>query len=602
MAKYSYKGKSYKTKEAARAASKSDKAKSGGGSSLPTTPVTTPSNSKTTPTAPTPTVTGGGSNSAQLAAMKATLEKASADLRAGNVTGLAPSNPLSPKMAGPTPSPYSGPSVVDYLASKGQASDFGTRSRLAAQQGIVNYTGSAAQNTQLLMKLNTKASIPSTAITNGQTPQDVMDKRAMLENLQGQLKTKQQELADLLAESAKDVTDDEGFNNMNPLTEPDKYLSQYFSMDAARTMTPAQKEQQKLLDDAAKETEDFYGDRDDQIEGAYDKFGVDDKAKALGNLQKEMAQREVKLRNDVQVLETAPEFRGVSREFANDQREAIKSKGAFDLANLAIVESAYNGDLKTSRDLAQDLIENQFKTFEGKIEGFKARLAALMPQLDAEEKKQAIALEAAFDQQARNLAAKKADTELRYEYMTLAAKAGAPESVYKSILKAKSADEAFMLAAPYLKEKPKVSSSSSSDGTLPVAGLPQGLSTGADQVLKGIKAISDFTPSERTKIQTELGKLGFNKPEPANWFGTEFLAGQGITLDQNALETILKKNYARGLPAGVLERVIQEDIVKVLKILWNDYRDSVFGIGSAATKDSGSGDDLDSRIDGAFDE
>lgn len=44
-------------------------------------------------------------------------------------------------------------SVVDYLTSIGRDSSFSNRKRLAAQHGIRNYTGTAAQNTQLLNAL-----------------------------------------------------------------------------------------------------------------------------------------------------------------------------------------------------------------------------------------------------------------------------------------------------------------------------------------------------------------------------------------------------------------------------------------------------------------
>lgn len=50
-------------------------------------------------------------------------------------------------------SSYTGPSIVDYLNSLGKASDFTSRSTLAKQFGIQNYTGTAAQNTQLLSTL-----------------------------------------------------------------------------------------------------------------------------------------------------------------------------------------------------------------------------------------------------------------------------------------------------------------------------------------------------------------------------------------------------------------------------------------------------------------
>ena len=47
-------------------------------------------------------------------------------------------------------STYQGPSIVDYLNSTGQPSDFVSRTKLAAQFGIQNYKGTAEQNTQLL--------------------------------------------------------------------------------------------------------------------------------------------------------------------------------------------------------------------------------------------------------------------------------------------------------------------------------------------------------------------------------------------------------------------------------------------------------------------
>lgn len=45
---------------------------------------------------------------------------------------------------------YTGNSIVDYLNSIGKASDFASRKKYAAQYGITNYTGTAAQNTKLL--------------------------------------------------------------------------------------------------------------------------------------------------------------------------------------------------------------------------------------------------------------------------------------------------------------------------------------------------------------------------------------------------------------------------------------------------------------------
>ncbi len=56
---------------------------------------------------------------------------------------------------------YTGNSVVDYLKSQGQASDYASRASLAASKGIAGYAGTADQNTQLLKILTSSATTPS---------------------------------------------------------------------------------------------------------------------------------------------------------------------------------------------------------------------------------------------------------------------------------------------------------------------------------------------------------------------------------------------------------------------------------------------------------
>lgn len=57
---------------------------------------------------------------------------------------------------------YTGNSIVDYLKSVGQDSSYAARAQMAASMGISNYTGTAAQNTQLLNTLKT-SSAPAAA-------------------------------------------------------------------------------------------------------------------------------------------------------------------------------------------------------------------------------------------------------------------------------------------------------------------------------------------------------------------------------------------------------------------------------------------------------
>lgn len=60
---------------------------------------------------------------------------------------------------------YKGDSIVDYLNMQGRDSSLTARKRLAAQYGIKNYTGTAAQNTQLLNKLRA-GSVPKSKRIN----------------------------------------------------------------------------------------------------------------------------------------------------------------------------------------------------------------------------------------------------------------------------------------------------------------------------------------------------------------------------------------------------------------------------------------------------
>jgi len=64
---------------------------------------------------------------------------------------------------------YTGTSIVDYLKSTGQSSDFASRSKLASEKGISGYKGTAAQNTQLLNMLR-GAGAPAPTPTPTPTP------------------------------------------------------------------------------------------------------------------------------------------------------------------------------------------------------------------------------------------------------------------------------------------------------------------------------------------------------------------------------------------------------------------------------------------------
>lgn len=115
-------------------------------------------------------------------------------LNAGqNPTGTPANSPVTPSpITTSTPSPtntntqgnsYTGGSIVDALKAGGQASDFASRTTLAGQYGIKNYTGTADQNTQLLQKYRT--GLQSAQDSGNPAPQSQGDASAAVSDITG---------------------------------------------------------------------------------------------------------------------------------------------------------------------------------------------------------------------------------------------------------------------------------------------------------------------------------------------------------------------------------------------------------------------------------
>lgn len=86
---------------------------------------------------------------------------------------VTPDATVSTEVATTQPN-YTGNSIIDFLKTTGQPSDFTSRSQLASQMGISNYRGSSSQNIDLLNKIRSKptgTATPTTSETNGAATQ-----------------------------------------------------------------------------------------------------------------------------------------------------------------------------------------------------------------------------------------------------------------------------------------------------------------------------------------------------------------------------------------------------------------------------------------------
>ena len=104
-------------------------------------------------------------------------------------TGIQPNYQYYPSGATPTPTPattpqssaYTGTSIVDYLKSAGQASDYTSRAKLAMEKGIANYAGTPEQNIQLLNLLRGGQASTGTMAKTGFDTGAIEKKRLELE-------------------------------------------------------------------------------------------------------------------------------------------------------------------------------------------------------------------------------------------------------------------------------------------------------------------------------------------------------------------------------------------------------------------------------------
>lgn len=103
------------------------------------TPASTPAPQQKTPTPAAPAVTAAAASTAPTPTPKPVATPTPA--------------PTPTQTTNPAPSKYTGVSIVDYLKSVNQDSSHTNLSKLAADNGITNYSGTADQNTTLLKKL-----------------------------------------------------------------------------------------------------------------------------------------------------------------------------------------------------------------------------------------------------------------------------------------------------------------------------------------------------------------------------------------------------------------------------------------------------------------
>lgn len=401
---------------------------------------------------------------------------------------------------------YMGPSIVDYLSSLGQSSDFASRSKLAVDKGITGYTGSAGQNTQLLQALRNVSSSPASSAM-------VSDINTATSGGVGMTSTEQQGLSDLQrqqdaltasAAKARAALEAKDYRNMDYWTAKaeadrakyEKDLSDYYASTAdlrkqlTGAMTPGAKEQElsKKLVDIRSQAERF------KLQTEEDKFR---------------------------------EYEGQTLGFAGGRASEIDRKASFKNQEFLLQEK----NLLLSLGLEQDM-----RKMEG--EAAKTGLGFLHDDFELQTK-----VQERLDQQEEDLFNKantlqddaktslisiinelngvdpsKLDATSLKQLEDLSARSGLSFNLVKEALATQYAKTVFDNALKQRQED-RLGSDDSKNSSRTM------------QVLDGFIKISDLTSTEASKVTDELYKQGFNSDTPPPWF-REYIQkslGQSLT-------------------------------------------------------------------------
>lgn len=309
---------------------------------------------------------------------------------------------------------YTGPSIVDYLNSTGQASDYNSRATLAQQKGIQNYTGTADQNTQLLGMLRTPAptvqansAIPSTSLNQSTQPLNVPPPPqntppAPVQSIDDLLKAYQTDTAGQ-AQAKQEQT--------NILGRVESLINKQGTMSARQGELQGQ-----MVDPLQKQLNEI----NSQINGI--NASAFQATQASENRQ-------------------APTFAIYGEQAAIERQKSVQTYG------LAAAASALTGQISLAQQNVQRAIDTEFGGIESQLKYQQTLLDLNRDNLSKEDQKKADAFKIKLDERARQIEEQKQTKNDVYKTMLEAASLGADNATLNAIQNSTSPIEAIKITA-----------------------------------------------------------------------------------------------------------------------------------------------------------
>lgn len=375
-------------------------------------------------------------------------------------SGYASPTPATTTPA-PTPAPtqqslysggasYTGPSITSFLSAAGQPADFISRTKLATQYGIQNYTGTAAQNTQLLGILR---SVGSGNTSQLGIPNDI-----------------NQTLSVPNAPTVKGAID---VNNLSPTNASDLNAvlaggvkSGTISSDIAGLLSlyGATTDSEKQYDELSKQLTtamSSLGQEGADLQAELDKNGVGAAYEQVKQLNLSAAQLKGELdKFDAEsvagksAIEEQPIPTGLitgQQAQYQKQRDLTRLSKAAELSSVIALSQAYQGNADLGMQLASKSIDLKYQPILNQIDVLKTQLGIAGAKMSREDQKRSTVIGALLNMKQNEINDQKA-TDKQIQTLAIEAAAnGAPLSVVNAMRGATDPATAASLGAQWVK-------------------------------------------------------------------------------------------------------------------------------------------------------
>jgi len=345
---------------------------------------------------------------------------------------------------------YTGSSVTDFLKAAGQPNDFASRAKLAAGYGISNYTGTAAQNTQLLglLRSHTTGNVSNLGI-----PNNIME----INGNQGMpsinapipatalSSTNSGTLNDLLGAYVKNGTIDSTTGGLLSLlgatTDSEK---QYDDLTSKLTAALGQ-----------------LGNEGADLQAELDKNGVGAAYEQVKQLNLKAAQLKGQLESfDAETakglsnIEDQPIPTGlISGQQAQYQKQRNLTRIAMngELAATIALSQAFQGNAELGTELAQKAVDIKYQPVEAEINQLQAQIKIAGEKMDRQTKKSTTVISALLEMKQKQIDEQKTNEKAVQTLAVQAAANGAPLAVVNAMTTAATPVLAASLGSKWIK-------------------------------------------------------------------------------------------------------------------------------------------------------